>query len=227
MSPQNILIGQIIVVFTTIILTTWYATQWVAFQFDYDAYLGTGFVDIGNHKVYAPWNLFKWWYQFDAYAPHIFSRGGQISAGGGLLGILFAVIGSVLRGRSAKALNTFGSSRWADDKQLSKAGLLGEKGVFWAARSVIIFGMMAPNISWQSRRHVPVKAWGWLFLRFYHGPIAQLFTILRARTGSSRADGVQHSPIACSLIPQMRRAQNITHFLRFVRASVRCGMFKT
>ena len=130
MSPQNILIGQIIVVFTTIILTTWYATQWVAFQFDYDAYLGTGFADIGNHKIYAPWNLFKWWYQFDAYAPHIFSRGGQISAGGGLLGILFAVIGSVLRGRSAKALNTFGSSRWADDKQLSKAGLLGEKGVF-------------------------------------------------------------------------------------------------
>ena len=43
MSPQNILIGQVIVVFTTIILTTWYATQWVALQFDYDAYLGTGF----------------------------------------------------------------------------------------------------------------------------------------------------------------------------------------
>ncbi len=130
MSPQNILIGQIIVVFTTIILTTWYATQWVAFQFDYDAYLGTGFAKLGNHKIYAPWNLFKWWYQFDAYAPSIFSRGGQISAGGGMLGIVFAVIGSVLRGRSAKALNTFGSSRWASDKQISKAGLLEDTGVF-------------------------------------------------------------------------------------------------
>ncbi|MGB0907505.1 MAG: conjugal transfer protein TraG [Maricaulaceae bacterium] len=130
MSPQNILIGQIIVVFTTIILTTWYATQWVALQFDYDAYLGTGFAELGNHKIYAPWSLFKWWYQFDAYAPHIFSRGGQIAAGGGLLGIIFAVIGSVLRGRSAKALNTFGSSRWANDKQIKKAGLFGERGVF-------------------------------------------------------------------------------------------------
>ena len=40
MSPQSILIGQIVLVFTTIILTTWYATQWVALQFDYDAYLG-------------------------------------------------------------------------------------------------------------------------------------------------------------------------------------------
>ena len=62
MSPQNILIGQIIVVFTAIILTTWYATQWVAYQFDYSAYLGTGFANLGNHKIYAPWNLFKWWY---------------------------------------------------------------------------------------------------------------------------------------------------------------------
>jgi len=130
MSPQNILIGQILVVFTTIILTTWYATQWVALQFDYDAYLGTGFAELGNHKIYAPWNLFKWWYQFDAYAPHIFSRGGQISAGGGLLGIMFAVIGSVLRGRSSKALNTFGSSRWATSKQMKQVGLLDDEGVF-------------------------------------------------------------------------------------------------
>ena len=130
MSPQNILIGQICVVFATIIFSTWYATQWVALQFDYDAYLGTGFANLGNHKIYAPWNLFKWWYQFDAYAPHIFSRGGQISAGGGLLGIIFAVIGSVLRGRSAIALNTFGSSRWATSKQMKQVGLLDDQGVF-------------------------------------------------------------------------------------------------
>ena len=130
MSPQNILLGQIFVVFTTIILTTWYATQWTALQFDYDAYLGTGFAKFGNHKIYAPWNLFKWWYQFDAYAPHVFSRGGQISAGGGVLGICFAVIGSVLRGRSSKTLNTFGSSRWATPKQMKQTGLFKEQGVF-------------------------------------------------------------------------------------------------
>ena len=57
MSPQSILIGQIIVVFTTIIMTTWYATQWVAFQFDYDAYLGHGLFGLGQHTVYAPWSL--------------------------------------------------------------------------------------------------------------------------------------------------------------------------
>ncbi len=130
MSPQSILIGQIVIVFTTIILTTWYATQWVAFQFDYDAYLGTGLFSFSNHTVYAPWSLFPWWYQFDAYAPQVFNKGGQIAAGGGFVGTIFAVIGSVWRGRSAKALNTFGSSRWASDKQISKAGLLNDRGVF-------------------------------------------------------------------------------------------------
>jgi type IV secretion system protein VirD4 len=130
MSPQSILIGQIIVVFTTIILTTWYATQWVALQFDYDAYLGTGFASFGNHKIYAPWKLFQWWYQFDAYAPHIFAKGGQIATGGGFVGIFFAVICSVWRGRASKSLNTFGSSRWATHKQLKKVGLLDDTGVF-------------------------------------------------------------------------------------------------
>jgi len=51
MSPQSILIGQIIIVFTTIILTTWYATQWVAFQFDYDAYLGAPWFVLGDHSA--------------------------------------------------------------------------------------------------------------------------------------------------------------------------------
>ena len=130
MSPQSILIGQIIIVFTTIILTTWYATQWTALQFDYDAYLGTGLFSIGQHRVYAPWKLFPWWYQFDAYAPHIFNKAGQIAAGGGFVGTIFAVIGSVWRGRQQRGLNTFGSSRWATPKQIKRAGLFGEEGVF-------------------------------------------------------------------------------------------------
>jgi len=108
MSPQSILIGQIFIVFTTIILTTWYATQWVALQFDYDAYLGTPWFVLGSHNVYFPWQHFQWWYSFNAYAPHIFAKGGQISGAGGFLGIVFAIIGSVLRGRQNNKLNTLG-----------------------------------------------------------------------------------------------------------------------
>jgi len=81
MSPHSILtqgagfaLGQIIVVFATIIFTTWYATQWVALQFGYDAYLGDPWFVAGQHKIYLPWQLFAWWYQFDAYAPDVFAR---------------------------------------------------------------------------------------------------------------------------------------------------------
>jgi len=130
MSPQSILIGQIIIVFTTIILTTWYATQWVAFQFDYDAYLGKPWFNLGNHSVYFPWKHFQWWYSFDAYAPHIFAKGGQISTAGGFLGIILAIVGSVFRGRQNDKINTFGSSRWATNRQMKAAGLFEDHGVF-------------------------------------------------------------------------------------------------
>ena len=130
MSPQSILIGQIVLVFTTIILTTWYATQWVALQFDYDAYLGAPWFTVSDYKIYFPWRLFEWWYSFDAYAPNVFSKGGQIAAGGGFLGTLFAVVGSVWRGRQAKKLTTFGSSQWANKTMMKQAGLFAEDGVF-------------------------------------------------------------------------------------------------
>jgi len=112
-SPQSILIGQIIVVFTTIILTTWYATQWTAGALGFDPYLGTPWFTIRDYNIYRPWQLFIWWYAFEPYAPEVFARGGRIAADGGFIGAIFAVIGSVFRGRHRGNLSTFGSSRWA------------------------------------------------------------------------------------------------------------------
>jgi len=129
MSPQSILIGQIIVVFTTIICGVWFATQWTAAQFSYDDYLGTPWFKARDIPVYYPWRLFEWWYAFDAYAPETFSKGGRIAAGSGFVGALFAVAGSVWRGRQAKALTTYGSSHWASRKDLSRAGLTSPHGL--------------------------------------------------------------------------------------------------
>ncbi len=130
MSPQNILIGQIIVVFATIIMTTWYATQYVAGALGYDPYLGASWFVMGDYNIYKPWQLFIWWYAFEPYAPEVFARGGRIAAGGGFIGALFAIIGSVLRGRHTGNLSTFGSSRWATNKQMKRAGLHDPSGVF-------------------------------------------------------------------------------------------------
>ena len=97
MSPQSILIGQVIIVFVTIIFGVWFATQWTAAQFAYDAYLGAPWFLIGDQPIYYPWRLFERWYAFDAYAPEVFSKGGQIAAGSGFLGCAFAIVGSVWR----------------------------------------------------------------------------------------------------------------------------------
>ena len=130
MSPQSILIGQVIIVFMTIIFGVWFATQWTAAQFAYDAYLGAPWFLLGDQPIYYPWRLFEWWYAFDAYAPETFAKGGQIAAGSGFLGCAIAVVGSVWRGRQAKRLTTYGSSRWSNSKDLKQAGLLDPRGVF-------------------------------------------------------------------------------------------------
>ena len=130
MSPQSILLGQIVVVLITIIFGVWLATQWTAAQFAYDDYLGPAWFKLGDTPIYYPWRLFEWWYAFDAYAPQVFSKGGQIAAGSGFLGCAFAVAGSVWRGRQAKRLTTYGSSRWSNTGDLKRAGLFDARGVF-------------------------------------------------------------------------------------------------
>lgn len=130
MSPQSILIGQIIIVLATIVCGVWIATQWVAAQFAYDVRLGSEWFTLGARPIYYPWRLFEWWYAFEAYAPHIFAKGGFIAGGSGFLGALVAVIGSVWRGRQSKNLTTYGSSRWATKKDVNAASLTKPAGVF-------------------------------------------------------------------------------------------------
>ena len=130
MSPNSILIGQVGVVFTTIGTGVWGATQWVAQELSYDPYLGQPWFELGDTPVYYPWRLFEWWYAFEPYAPDVFATGSYIAIGASALGVVFSVIGSVWRGRQAKKLTTFGSSRWSDDKDMKRAGLFGRDGVF-------------------------------------------------------------------------------------------------
>lgn len=130
MSPQSILIGQIAIVLATIVCGVWLATQWVAAQFNYDAYLGPAWFSLRDQPIYYPWRLFEWWYAFDAYAPTTFLKGGMIAGASGFVAAFVAVIGSVWRGRQAKDLTTYGSSRWAAHKDISKAGMFTAAGVF-------------------------------------------------------------------------------------------------
>jgi len=129
-SPQSILTGQVVLVFTTIGGGVWTTTQWVAAELSYDPYLGQPWFILKDIPVYYPWRLFEWWYAFEPYAPEVFAKAGLMAIGSAFAGVAVAVLGSVWRGRQAKRLTTFGSSKWATDKELKTSGLFKPKGVF-------------------------------------------------------------------------------------------------
>ena len=130
MKPTTILIGQVITVFAVIIGATWTATQWAAHMLGYQAALGPAWFSVGGTPVYPPHRLYEWWYAYEAYAPDVFNAAGTLAAGGGVLGVVVAVIGSVWRARQQKTVTTYGSSRWATKKDIEEAALFAPAGVF-------------------------------------------------------------------------------------------------
>jgi type IV secretion system protein VirD4 len=130
MSPTKLLIGQIVIVLAIVILGIWFATQWAAAHLAYQPELGLPWFYLFRIAIYHPWQVFPWWYHFDAYAPRIFSEAGAIAGASGFAGCGAAVAGSLWRARQGRMLTTYGSARWADDREIRRAGLVADAGVF-------------------------------------------------------------------------------------------------
>jgi len=122
--------GQIVVVFSIVLLSLWAATQWTAWRLGFQSALGSPWFEApGSFPVYSPLIFFWWWYAFDAYAPDIFLEGGAIAASGGFLSIIAAIAISVWRAREEREAETYGSARWATAKEIKSAELIGGRGV--------------------------------------------------------------------------------------------------
>ena len=130
MTPTKLLIGQIILALLIVALASWCATELAAHDLGYQVGLGAPVGAIMGIQVYPPWELFLWWYSYDAYAPAVFERAGIVAASGGVLACATAVTGSMLRARQAKRVTTYGSARWANDSEIRAAGLFDVQGVF-------------------------------------------------------------------------------------------------
>ena len=130
MTPTKFLVGQIAVVFAVAVGGMWIATQWAAWKLGYQSQLGPAWFDILRCPIYRPWNLFAWWYAYDAYAPSIFNEAGSIAALSGFAGCAVAIIGSLWRARQNRNVTTYGSSRWATTREIRKTGLFQPSGVF-------------------------------------------------------------------------------------------------
>jgi type IV secretion system protein VirD4 len=130
MTPTKLLLGQILIVFAIVIAGVWAATQWAAAMLGYQAQLGAPWVVLFGFPVYRPWQLFPWWYAYDAYAPQVFDRAGLLAGASGFMGCAAAVIGSLWRARQNRLVTTYGSSRWATKREIETVGLFHAAGVF-------------------------------------------------------------------------------------------------
>ncbi|PJI87163.1 conjugal transfer protein TraG [Sphingomonas koreensis] len=130
MTPTKLLIGQILMVFAIVILGIWAATQWTAAMLAYQPELGPAWFILFDRPVYRPWQIFAWWYHFEAYAPEVFDKAGTLAGASGFLGCAAAIFGSLWRARQQRHITTYGSARWASVREIDRAGLTGNAGVF-------------------------------------------------------------------------------------------------
>jgi type IV secretion system protein VirD4 len=129
-SATKILWGQIVIVLLIVLATTWAATQWTAWRLGFQPQLGQPWFHLWpGMPVYLPPAFFWWWYIYDAYAPRIFLEGAYIAASGGFMSAAVAFGLSVWRARDSRAIETYGSARWATPREVRRAGLLGPDGV--------------------------------------------------------------------------------------------------
>jgi type IV secretion system protein VirD4 len=129
MSATKILWGQLLFVSVVVVAFLWAATEWTAWRLAFQPQLGPAWFVIGHWPIYQPLAFFIWWFKFDAYAPKIFIEGAGIAASGGIAAMAVAIILSVWRAKEAQNVTTYGSARWADIKEVRRAGLLGPDGV--------------------------------------------------------------------------------------------------
>jgi type IV secretion system protein VirD4 len=85
---------------SSVLATTWAATQWTAWRLGYQLLLGSPWVVVATLPLYPPPAFFWWWISFDAHTPRIIFEGAVIAASGGLTAIIGAITVSVWRART-------------------------------------------------------------------------------------------------------------------------------
>ncbi|MEM8759080.1 MAG: conjugal transfer protein TraG [Pseudomonadota bacterium] len=129
MSAGKILWGQVLAASLTALAFIWAATQWTAWRLGFQPGLGPAWFELGTWPIYPPPAFFLWWYWYDAYAPRIFVEGAIIAAMGGFVTIAVAIAMSLWCAREDRDVATYGSARWAEERDVRKAGLLASDGV--------------------------------------------------------------------------------------------------
>jgi len=129
MGAGRIYWGQIATVLGVLVLGAQVATQWTAARLAFQPALGAPDVILFGVALYAPWRLFIWWFHYDAYARPIFETGGAIVLAGAVLSVATAFGFSLWRARDEKRSRTYGTARWAVEKDIERLKLADGDGV--------------------------------------------------------------------------------------------------
>jgi type IV secretion system protein VirD4 len=110
------------------------STQYVAWKYSYSRLLGSQW-----NGIYAPWSVLAWRMKWGNPYPEIYA---QASSVGVLVGLALLVIAFALLRRNPYRIDPtlHGSARWSNERDLKRAGLLDNRGVFiggWLKRRVL------------------------------------------------------------------------------------------
>lgn len=128
-SPGGITLLPSLAAIFPILLGTWAGTEYFAWQLDFTPELGIPLTDIYGFMIYEPWKLFQWDYVYGAYVPSILERSYLLIYCGVFVGVVFALLISVIQSKRRVRPTTYGSARWATKNEILASGLCSGKGV--------------------------------------------------------------------------------------------------
>jgi len=99
-------------------------TQQVAHEFHYPREFGGGLIDVGAHRIYAPWKIVPWSIAYGTTYRKAFDAA-QLTAFGVVMFPMLIGIGIMRRRR--RAVRAFGTASWGTIEDAAKAGLVDPK----------------------------------------------------------------------------------------------------
>jgi type IV secretion system protein VirD4 len=180
--PLNVFYGHIIVGVLFILLGTWAATQYVAWALGYQPQLGHPALIAKGYPLYEPWAWMLWAYHFEPYAPHVFEMASRITYASFFLMFATMVVLAVFRSKRTTDAGSYGTARWASNKELQGVGLLEERGVILAQTNDAVFrSMVKADASGDITVQWVMERCGQDLLR-HHGP-EHVFCFAPTRSG--------------------------------------------
>jgi type IV secretion system protein VirD4 len=120
-----LLLGRVLAWFLPTVAGFQLATQMLAATWGYHPALGMPWCSFGALRLYAPWQWLVWLWRSQGQSPEVFTWPLRLAASGAVLGLLLSV-GLTLwaQRRRVQGETTYGSARWASERDVRRSGLL-------------------------------------------------------------------------------------------------------